>query len=170
MALERPSCRLRSIGEDDVDAAIRKIDGARRHVRGAAARAAINVLDALDVGLNGRGIEGAARLGLHLGEEDLALDLAVAFEGDAIDDAVLGHLDDEPASVAAHAHVREEAGGIEVANALVDAGLIGARKVGANRLSVDALAALHNDGLRCDRTREAGAGRPEDDSSSEPVA
>ena len=84
--------------EDEIDAVVRQLDDLRIDRDVEAAAAAIDFDDALHVGLHRRPRQRAARLRLHFGLELLVLDLLVALEGDAVDDRVLDHGDDEAAA------------------------------------------------------------------------
>ncbi len=111
---------------------------------------------------------GAARLGADLALELLGLDLAVALEGDAVDDLVLGNGDDHAAAAAAHAHVGEQAGGVEVLHALVHGVVVGSREVRADRLAVDAAVPADAD-LGESGRKKRQEGQQEGRSESEPV-
>ena len=115
---------------------------------GKAALPAIDVEDALHVGLRAGAGEDAARLELHLAFQRGLLDLAVALEGDLVDDRVLDHRDQDAGAFAIDAHVGEQAGGEQGLDGLVDlARIVGIAdvelEVGANRLRLDAPVAGH---------------------------
>ena len=75
------------------------------------ALAAIDIENALYVGLHpGAGVDGAG-LELDLGGQRVVLDLLVAFKGDPGHDRVLDHDDDHRAAFAPDANILEQAGG-----------------------------------------------------------
>ena len=75
------------------------------------ALAAIDIENALYVGLHaGAGVDGAG-LELNLGGQRVVLDLLVAFKGDPRHDRVLDHHDDHGAAFAPDANILEQAGG-----------------------------------------------------------
>ena len=87
--------------------------------------------------------EHRARLELHLVAQRLGVDLAVALEGDLVDDRVLDDGDDDVGALAVDAHVGEQAGGEQRLDRVVDlAGVVGVAdgelQIGANRLGLDA--------------------------------
>ena len=91
-----------------------------------------------------------ARLELHLAFQRGLVDLAVALEGHLVDDGVLDHRDEDAGAVAIDAHVREQAGGEQRLDGLVDfARIVGIAdvelEVGADRLRLDAAVAGHAD-------------------------
>ncbi len=96
--------------EHEIDAALVELDdlGFDRGV--VAAAASIDRQDALDVGLHARAGEDLARLGLHLVAQLVVLDLAVTFEGDAIDDGVFHDLHDQGRALHLDRDVGEKAG------------------------------------------------------------
>ena len=81
--------------EDDIDAAVRQTNDSIGDGRSRLARAAIEILDALDVGINDRLVERTVVLRFDLGLKLIGLDLAVALEGNAIDQVVFGDPDDD---------------------------------------------------------------------------
>ena len=110
---------------------------------GEAALPAVDVEDALHVGLRAGAREHRARLELHLGAQRLLVDLAVALEGHLVDDRVLDHGDEHARALAVDAHVGEQAGGEQRLDGLVDlAGIVGIAdvelEIGAHRLRLDA--------------------------------
>ncbi len=86
--------------EDDVDAAVRKIDDPVGHFGGCIARAAVDILDSLHVGIDGHLAERTMRLRLDLGLQLIRFDLAVSLEENAIDDVVFDDVNDEFAALA----------------------------------------------------------------------
>ena len=142
--------------EDQVDAVVRPVDDLGLDADVVAPVAAIDLDDALDVGLHERTRERAARLRLDFGDQLLVLDALVALELDAADHRVLDHRDDEAAALPAVAHVGKQAGREQRLDALVGfqgiEPLTGAdAEIGADRVRLDAAVALDNDrrsGLR----------------------
>ena len=145
--------------EHEIDAIVRQFDDLRLDPHVEAAVAVIDFDDALHVGLHGRPRQRAARLRLHFGLELLVLGLLVAFEGDAIDDRVFDHGDDQPAAGVFDPHVLEQAGGEERLQALVF--LLGGEparaglEIGADGLGFDPAVASHLDGIGGLRGRNA---------------
>ena len=81
--------------EDEIDSIFRELDDFGLDRRAEPAMPAIKVEDAFDVVLYpGAGIDDA-RAQLDLGVELLVVELMVSLEGDAVDDRVFDHLDDE---------------------------------------------------------------------------
>ena len=81
--------------EDQVDAVLRPLDDLRIDPGGEFAVAAIELDDALDVGLNLGAGEDGARLDLDFLVEVLVRDLAVPLEHHLVDDRVFHHPDGE---------------------------------------------------------------------------
>ena len=148
---------------DDVDAAVRQVDGAVADLGGGAAGPAIDFLDSLDVRGGDGGAERPTRTQLHLGQELLALDLAVALEGDAIDAVVFRNLDHDVRAAAAHAHRGEQAAVAQRLLAGRDAAGVRPVKIGSHHLGVDTAVALHRDrlGMGNARKRQAADQRPD---------
>ncbi len=131
--------------KDHVDPAVRKIDDPIGDICGGVAGAPINIIDPLDVGLDGRLAERPARFRLDLGGQLLGFDLAVALEENPIDHVVFGDMDDDRAACVSDVHIGKQAGGVEILDAFVDGGRIGPRKVGTDCFAVDALIAFDLD-------------------------
>ena len=83
-------------GEDEIDAVAAAVDDLRNNADLVAADAPVGFHDAVDVALDRRALQRAARLGLHGGREIRVLDLLVAFEGDAVEHLGLGDMHDQP--------------------------------------------------------------------------
>ncbi len=136
--------------EYEVDAILLERDDLGVDGSGKAAVAAVKVEDALDVALHLGARVDDARLELNLGFERLVAELVVALEGDAVDDRVLHHPDDERVAFAAQCDVGKKTCGEEALQRTVDAlGVEGVARldqhVGAHRLGLDALRALDAD-------------------------
>ena len=84
--------------EHEIDAIVRKLDDLRLDADVEAAVAPIDFDDALHVGLHGRPRQRAAGLRLHFVGELVVLELAIALEGDPVDDRIFDHGDDQPAA------------------------------------------------------------------------
>ena len=136
--------------EDEVDPVFRQLDDLRLDGRGKAAAAAVELEDPPDVVLHpGAGINDA-RTQLDLGIEILVGQLRVTLEGDAVDDRVLEHPDDQRVAFPGQLHIGEEPGREEGLQRSVDplgiprvAGL--EQQIGAHRLGLDPLDALDPD-------------------------
>ena len=97
--------------EHDVDAVVFELDDFGIDLSRIEALAAIDIENALYVGLHaGAGVDGAG-LELYLGGQRVVLDLLVAFKGDPGHDRVLDHDDDDGAAFAPDANILEQAGG-----------------------------------------------------------
>src|ERR1041384_7143426 len=147
--LDRGLAAFRDL-EDEVDAVVRPVDDLGLDADVVAAVAAIDLDDALDIGLHQRTRQRSARFRLDFGEQLLVLDALVALELDAADDRVLDHRHDEAAALPAIAYVGEQAGGEQRLDAFVGFDgiepLTGAdAEIGANRVRLDAAVALDND-------------------------
>ena len=129
--------------EHDVDAPVRQLDHARRHLRGGAADAAVDLLDMRDVRVDRRLLERPAGLRLQLGLERVAGELPVALDHHAVDRGQLADVDDDPVALARQADVREQSGLQHGAAGLLEGPRAG--HVGAHRLRVDAAVALDDD-------------------------
>jgi len=136
--------------EHEIDTVLLERDDLRIDRGGKAAVAAVDVEDAFDVALHLGARVDDARLELNLGVERLVAELVVALEGDAVDDRVLHHPDDEHVAFAAQRDVGKKPGGEQALQRAVDA--IGVewvarldQHVGAHRLGLDALRALDAD-------------------------
>src|SRR5690606_9717567 len=108
------------------------------------------LLDAIDVALQARIRQDAARLDVDDLGKNVFLDLLVALEGHRVDDGVLDHGDDQRRAALGDGNVGEEAGvvedldgGIDVSGAIGLAGLD--RDVRPDRLCFDALIAMYGD-------------------------
>src|SRR5437588_333752 len=128
--------------KDHVDAAVRQIDDAIFDARRSAAGTAVDFEDALDIGIDESGIERPTRARLNLGLQAFGLDLAVALEGNAVDDIVFSNIDDDRAALAAGADTGEQTCLAQVLNALVD---VVTGEVGANGVGIDAAIAVDHD-------------------------
>ena len=108
--------------------------------------------------LLGHPVQGEAVEGIALGQADLrqtahqvlGLDVLVAGQGQAVDRRALGDRDHQDVALAAHAHVFEEAGAVQGADAFTDAGLVNLvaaleRQVGEHGAGADALQPVHAD-------------------------
>ena len=129
--------------------------------RGEAALAAIDVENALHVGLDLGARIDRARLELHLGLQRVGVDLAVALEGDLIDDGVL----DDVTTTALPSRLMCTSAKRPVANSACSdcidlAGVVGVAdgelEVGANRFGLDAPIAFDAD-VADDALRRSGA-------------
>ena len=147
--------RLAAFGdlEDEIDAVVRPVDHPRRDADVVAAVAAVNLDDALNVGLHRRQRQGAARLRLDFLEELFVLDALVAFEGDAADDLILDDRDDDASARPGGTRVGEHSGRDQGLDAFVDLGrvepLAGAQpEIGADRVALDPAITLDDD-RRC---------------------
>ena len=94
--------------------------------------------------------------------ELIVLDLAVAFEGEPLDERVFHHRDEQSRAGTGDAHVLEQAGGVERLQGAIELRGIGrlalpGMEVRADRICFDALVALDPDGRL--RLRVGGAGR-----------
>ena len=139
---------------DQVDTAIRQIDGAEADLGGATAGAAVDFADALKIGLDDALAETAAGLRLDLGFERPLLDLLVPLEHDPVDQVVLANRHHRPGAAARDLDVGEHAARQQVA-----AGLFGrsggrAGHVGPDRVGIDALVTLDDDLLRLSRAAQ----------------
>ena len=94
--------------EHQIDAAVRQLDDLGVDVDVETAGAAVDLDDALHVGLHCRTLQRAALLGLDFKLELLVLDAAVALEGNAVDDRILNQDDANAAARGVDAHVLEE--------------------------------------------------------------
>ena len=124
------------------------ISGVTRHV--IAAGVAIDLGDALGVGLDHGTRQRAARLGLDFGRKLFVLDLLVALEGNAADHRVFDHRHQQVAAGLVDLHVLEQAGLDQRLQAVVDLALIeppaGTRlEIGTDGLDLDAPVALDLD-------------------------
>jgi len=135
-------------GEDDIEPAVWQIDGPGGDRGRRAAGTSINILDAFDIRIDHGLTIRPARFRVDLGGQRFGLDLAVALEGDAIDDVVLGYAYDDPAGDSAHLDAGKQSGGVKILDALVDGSLIRAAEIRGNRFAVDTLVALHQDIFR----------------------
>src|SRR6185437_7814946 len=112
-----------------------------RHV--IAADLLVGVLDALDVGVRDRLAEGAVALGLHLDGELVALQLAVAFKSDAIENlAALDDVDDDDVAADARRDLAEHAGGRQIGHRAVDAALVGSGEIALDLRDIAAAGAI----------------------------
>ena len=93
--------------EDDIDAAIGEIDDSIGDGCCGFTGATVKVLDTLDVGIDNRRVEGTVCFRLDFGLQLVALDLAVALEGDAVDQLVFLDADDDAAAFVQDLYVRE---------------------------------------------------------------
>ena len=99
-------------------------------------------------------VVGGARLRLHLDLELLLSDLALAFEGDAVEDLLAPTLSDttiRPSTTLALTGI--DAGRLEVVNAALDRSRIRSGEIGLEACRVDARAAFDHDLLRKSRAR-----------------
>ncbi len=134
--------------EHEIDAVLLELDDFRLDRRGEAALAAIDVEDALHVGLRAGAGEHRARLELDLGGQRRRIDLAVALEGDLIDDRVLDHGNDGSVALTIDADVGEQARREQRAERAIDlAGVVVVTRreleVRANRLGLDTTISNH---------------------------
>ena len=134
-----------------------------------AAGTPINVLDALDIRIDHGLTIRPARFRLDFGRQSFGLDLAVALEGDTIDDVVLGYAYDDPAPGPAHRDAGKQSGGIEILDTLVDGSLIRAAEIRGNRFAVDTLVALHQDVFRESGDTPGAEPSQRDDCNGEPA-
>src|SRR5262249_9789035 len=151
---DRPDVGPGTLGdlEDQIDAIVRQIDDNRIDANVVTAAAPVHLHDALHVRLHDRTRQSAALLGLDLELELLVLDLAVAFESDAIDDRVLHHGHDDPPAGHLDSDILKQTGGDEGLIGFVDLerpnAAVGARlEVGANGIGFDAPIAFDHDGI-----------------------
>ena len=112
--------------ENQIDAIVRPLDDFRHHLYVEAPVAVIDLDDALNVGLHRRARQRTAGFRLDFLLELLVLDLAVALEGEPIDDRRFDHRHDEPAARLGDADVLEQAGGVKRLQRGVDLGGIDA--------------------------------------------
>ena len=138
--------------EDQVDAVLRPLDDLGIDPRGEFAVAAIELDDALDIGLHLGAGEHGARLDLDFLGEVLVADLAVALEHHLVDDGILRDPDGQGAVGEAGGDVGEQAGGIERLHRRVGGGGIeivafADGDVGQHGARLDALVAGHHDVL-----------------------
>ena len=136
--------------EHEVHAVVVELDDLRLDGGRKAPLPAIDVEDALHVGLRAGAREHRARLELHLAPQRILVDLAVALERHLVDDRVLDHGDQHARAFAVDAHVGEQAGGEQRLDRLVDlAWVVGVAdvefQVGAHRLRLDAAIARNPD-------------------------
>ena len=125
--------------------------GVTRHV--VAARALVDLEDALHVRLHERAREGAARLRLNFRGELLVLGLLVAFERNAIDDGIFDHRHQDPTRPGRDPHVLEQAGRIEPLEGGVDLGCVqplagSDAEIRANRVRLDTAVTFDIDAQR----------------------
>src|SRR6185437_7995485 len=128
--------------EDQIDAVVRLVDHLGRDGHVIAARMAIDFHDSLRVGLHHRARQRAARLGLDFSGELLVLDLLVALEGDAVDDRVFDHGDDNSPAGPADLYILEQAGFDQRLQAVIDRGVVqptarAGLEIGADGLDLD---------------------------------
>ena len=141
--------------EDEIDAVVRQLDDLGLDADVEAAAAAVDLDDALHVGLHHRARQRAARLRLDFGLELLVLDLLVALEGDPVDDRVLDDRDDRggrPAMLGRTSWNRPVANSALTPSSICEGvePAAGPRpEIGADRVGLDALVALDDD--RVDR-------------------
>jgi hypothetical protein len=148
-------CRLATLGdlEHEIDAIVRAVDDARCHADVVAAVAPVDLDDALNVGLHHRQRKCATRLRLDFLKKLFVLDTLVAFEGDAADDLILDHREDNAPARPGRTNVREQAGRDQGLDAFVHLGgvepLAGAQpEIGADRVALDPPVPLDDD-RRC---------------------
>ena len=138
--------------EDQVDAVLRALDDLRIDGGGEFAVAAIELDDALHVGLHLGAREDRTRLHLHFLGQVLFGDLVVTFEHDLVDDRVFDDVDGQRRAVPIELHVGEKAGGEQGLQRSVDGLLVIRiadmdRHVGKNSRRLDALRARDHDVL-----------------------
>ncbi len=153
--------------EDEVDATVRQFDDLGRHGHVVAARALVDLDDALHVRLHERAREGAARLRLDFLGKLLVLGFLVAFERDAIDDGILDHRHQNPIGPGRDPHVLEQAGGVEPLEGGVDLGCIqplagSDAEIRANRIRLDTAVTFDIDAQRLRDGDIRGHDRPHD--------
>jgi hypothetical protein len=142
-------------GEDQIDASVGQLHQAIADLHGAETDFLIGTLDAVDVGVGLRLVEAGARLRLDFDRELVALELVAALERHAIDDLrALDDGDDHLTADDLRAHLGEHARRRQVRDGAIDARLVRAGEIGANRRRFDAARALDDDGLLIDRRRE----------------
>ena len=134
--------------EDQIDAVVGLLDDFRRHADVVATRTAIDLGDALGVGLHHRTRKRTAGLRLHFGIELVVLDLLVALEGNATDHRVFDHADDQTATGLIDLHVLEKARLDQRLEAVIDGALVqtAARprtEIGADGFDIDAAIAFN---------------------------
>src|SRR5450432_562847 len=117
----------------------------------------IRFLDTVDVRGGDGVVETGARFRLHLDRQLVAFDLAVALEGDAIeDDAALDDGDDHPTADDPRVHFGKHAGVREILDALVHILLVDAAEIGADRIRIHAVRPFDDDSLRIGRGTYSG--------------
>ncbi len=131
--------------EDNVDAAIGEIDDSVGDIGGGLAGTTIEILDALDVRIDDRLVERPMCFRLDFAGELIGLDLAVALEGDTVDQVVLFDADDDLTADMADLNVGEQTCRVEILDALVDGRGIGTREVGLDCFCVDSAVSLDDD-------------------------
>jgi hypothetical protein len=137
--------------EHEIGLLSRLVDDLRLDARLEIAAAAIDIDEARHVGLHDRAPERATALRLDLGLELRVLELLVAFEGDPMDDRILGHGHDQTIAVTANAHVGEQAGGVQrleggIEIACFEASVVPGVEIGADRIRLDPPIAFDLDG------------------------
>lgn len=150
--------------EDNVHPVVAEIHDLGRHRGVVAPDTLVGRLDRLDIGIGRRLRIDPARLHLHRVGELGVLDLLVALEQDLVDDLVFRNPDHQRRAGLVDLHVREQAGGKQRLDRLVD---IGAGEglarldgnVVADRVVVDALVAADHD--IADHRSLGGEGRRE---------
>ena len=139
--------------EHEIDAIFAVRDRLRIDLSIIATAVVIKLDDALDVGLHSRGREGPLRLGLHFVCELFLLQCRIAFERDLIDHRVLGHDDDDTITRPFDADIAKQRGRLEgfesgVGGAGIELAAGTETKIGADRVGLDVMVALNDDG-RC---------------------
>ena len=155
--------------ENEVDAIVRPLDDFGHHLNVEAAVAVIDLDDARDVGLHHRLRQRAARFRLDFLLKLLVLELAVALEGEPVDDRRFDDGDNQAAAGLRNADVLEQAGGVERLQRGIDLGGIEtlARRhfeIGTDRVGFDATITFDHD-LGIGDCANAGADATTDDAT-----
>ena len=141
-------------GEDEIDASVGKLDKPLGDLGLVVAVFLVGFLDAADVGVAERLVVGDAGLRLDLDLELLLGDLAVALEGDAIDDLLAGGERHHDAAVFRPGADRGiDPRRLQVVHAALDGGRVRSGEIGLETGRSDAGVPLDHDLLRESRRR-----------------
>src|SRR4249920_3373604 len=97
--------------EDEIDSVFRKLNDFGLDGCSEPSLPAVEIKDAFDIVLHSRPGIDDARTQLDLGIQIFVVELAVTFEGDAVDDRVFDHLNDQSVADAAQIDISKQAGG-----------------------------------------------------------